>query len=474
MPEVPVAGTILVVDDLKGVRQVLSALLKKAGYEPIEAEDGPSALELAKANAFDAVLLDIRMPGMDGFEVLQGLKALDPDLPVIMVTGYDDVDTAVRAMHLGAYHYLGKPIHGEEVVAVLGRALEHRRLAREVRVLQQRLDQADSLPALLGTSPAIVRLGEEVARLADTPLAVLLVGERGVGKELVARAIHARSARRHGPFVAIHCGGLPPELAEGELFGHEPGAFPGADRPRPGQVELAANGTLFLADVGSLPLTAQARLLRVLQEGQVQRLGGTGRIPVDVRVIAASAPDLRELVAGHLFRRDLYTRLAERVLLIPPLRERKDDIVHLVKRFIDDTNAELGKAVKGPTPEALAVLLAYPWPGNLAELRHTLQRAVLLAADHIGPEHLALAVPPVASDAPPPVPSGAALADATLPLTERTRRAVEQLERDAIADALLRTGGNKSAAARILGIDYKTLFLKVKKYNLGCTQGATP
>jgi len=460
------AGRVLIVDDLKGVRQVLASILEKAGYAFAEAEDGQSALDLAATEAFDAILLDIRMPGLSGFDVLTRLLTAGNDTPVIMVTAYDDVDTAVKAMHLGAYHYLSKPFRGDEVVAVVARAIEHHRLSAQLRSLQERLDRAAIVPALLGTSLAIRRLAEQVDRVAATDLAVLLIGEHGAGKEQVARSIHARSPRCHGPFVAVDCGAFPAELAERELFGYEPGAFPGADRARPGHLELAAGGTAYLADVGALPLTAQGRLVRFLQEGHVQRLGATGRIPLETRLITASAIDLRELVAGHLFRHDLYIRLAECTLAIPPLREHTEDLIYLVKHFLDETNHELGKAVKGPTPEALDLLMAHPWPGDLRELRQVIQRAVLLATDRVEPAHQAIAAPP----APPPPGTPPRHDERPLPLPELTRRAVERLERETIRDALRRTGGNKSAAARILGIDYKTLHLKVKKYRLRETE----
>jgi len=459
-------GTVLVVDDLKAVRQILGSLLGKAGYRAIEAEDGQKALDLARAEAPDVVLLDIRMPGLDGFQVLERLQGIDPELPVVMITAYDDVDTAVRAMRLGAYHYLSKPFHHDEVIAIVERAIERRRLSRQVRSLHERLNQMASLSGLLGTSEAIARLLEQIERVAATGLAVLLTGEHGTGKELVARSIHARSSRRHGPFVAVDCGAIPAPLLEGELFGHERGAFPGADRQRPGQLELAAGGTLYLADVGAVPLGAQSRLLRFLQDRQLQRLGGTERIPLDVRIVAGTSVDLRELVMGHLFRRHLFARLAEAALLIPPLRERKDDVVYLVKRFLDATNQELGKNVQGPTPEALDRLLAHGWPGNLRELRHVIKRAVLLAERRIEPAHLAIAPAPEpqpAEEAPEPD-------DQSLPLPERTRRAVARIERSAISEALRRSGGNKSRAARILGIDYKTLYVKLKKYDLRSTE----
>jgi two-component system nitrogen regulation response regulator GlnG len=453
----------LVVDDLKGVRQILCSILGKAGYETREAENGRQAIDLIRSEAPDVVLLDIRMPGMDGFEVLQQLQGIDPDLPVVMVTAYDDVDTAVQAMHLGAYHYLSKPFHNAEVLAIVERAVERRRLSTQVRSLQERVGHAAPVRELLGTSEAIGHLIDQIDRIAPTDLTALITGPHGTGKELVARALHARSPRRHGPFVTVDCGAVPAEFLESELFGYERGAFPGADRQRPGQLDLAAGGALYLADIGALPLGAQNRLLRFLQNRQLLRLGGAEPIALDVRIIAATSVDLRELVAGHLFRRDLYARLAEASLVLTPLRERRDDILYLVKTFLDATNAELGKNVQGPTPEALDLLLNHPWPGNLRELRHVVKRAVLLADDHIEPAHLAIPpTPRPQADTPPPEEEDTS----ALSLPERTRRAVERIERAAITDALRRSGGNKSRAARMLGIDYKTLHVKMKKYHL--------
>ncbi len=447
---------VLIIDDLKGVRQLLRAVLAKADYEVLEAADGRRGLDLIRAESPDVVLLDIRMPGLDGFAVLERARVVAPELPVVMVTAYADTDSAVDAMQRGAYDYLSKPFNHAEVLAVVERALEHRRLTREVRTLHDQVARVAPLADQLGTSDAIQALLEQVERVAPGEAAVLITGEDGSGGELVARAIHARSGRRHGPFVTVDCGAVPAEQVERELFGHERDAFPGADRQRPGQIELAAGGTLLLADVGALPLAAQGHLLTFLQEHQLQRVGGSERIPIDARLIATTTVELAEAVAGHLFRRDLHDHIAEARLAIPPLRERPDDVLFLVQRCLEDTNRELHKHVEGIRPDALDRLAAYPWPGNLRELRHVVRRAVLLADDRIEPQHLALGASPAA---PPPD-------EADLPLAERRRRAVARVEAQAVAEALERAGGDKRQAAKALGIDYKTLLSKIRKHQI--------
>jgi len=348
---------------------------------------------------------------------------------------------------------------------VVERALAHQRLAIEVRTLHEQLSRVRPLAEQLGTSEAIGDLLEATGRVAGTDRPVLIAAEPGSGSELVARAIHARSARRNGPFVAVDCAAMAAEQIERELFGHERGAFPGADRRRPGQLELAAGGTVFLADVGALPLAAQGQLLAFLQERELQRVGGTERIAIDVRIIASAGPGLDEAVAGHLFRRDLYDHIAVARLAIPPLRERPDDVVFLVQRLLDATNKELRKQVAGVSPEALDRLVAHPWPGNVRELRQAIKRAVLLADERIEVEHLSLApvAPQPRAEAPAPEAEGD---ESGLPLAERTRRAVERVETQAIAAALEQAGGNKRQAAKALGINYKTLLTKVKKYKL--------
>jgi DNA-binding NtrC family response regulator len=341
------SGRVLVVDDLPGVRHILCTVLGHAGYDTLEAEDGAAALESVRADRPDVVLCDIRMPGVDGFGVLEGAHEVDPELPIIMITGLDDVDTAVRAMRLGAYHYLNKPFRNDEVVALVERAMERRHLATQVRDLRQQM-APEPPEAALGTGEAVARILEQVARAAQSDGPVLLTGERGTGKEYLARLVHGRSPRSDGPFITVDAGALPTELLESGLFGHEADAYPGAAHERRGELELASGGTLYLEDTGALSLGTQGRLARFLKTGRLQRVGGTALVDADVRVVAATNTDLRELVSGHLFRRELYARLAQTNVVVPPLRERQDDVLYFVKRFLDETNRELGKAVQGP------------------------------------------------------------------------------------------------------------------------------
>lgn len=387
------AISVLVADDDVAVRDLLRALLTTHNYRPLEAEDGRKALEIVRSGSPDVVLLDIRMPGLSGLEVLDEIHRIDPELPVVMITALDDVETAVEAMRRGAYHYLRKPFSNAEVLAILQRAVEQRRLRNEVRSLQGRLEHLEPIVDLLGADTAAARLLAQVERAARADGPVLIIGEQGTGKELLARSIHARSGRSEGPFVAVDCGALSPVESDAELFGRESGAEAEAGVNRVGELGRADTGTLYLADIGSLPSGTQDRLAAFLHDSVLQRIGAKGGIPVDIRIIGASPVGLGEFVDGGLFHRDLYAYLAQAVVVVPPLRERKDDIVSLVNQVCDATNQELGRHVDGPSPEALEILLAHPWPGNLRELRHVIRRAVLLADKQIQPEDLNIASP---------------------------------------------------------------------------------
>jgi len=453
-------GRVLIVDDEEGIRDILSRLVAREGYEPLLAADGEEALDLVRRQAPDALLVDIKMPGLDGMEVLRQAKQFDRDLPVVIITSCDLVKDAVAALHAGAHDYIVKPFDHADVVRSVHSAMTDRRLRRTI----QRLSEGGSkLPELMGTSAAIERISAYVARVACSDFTVLLLGETGTGKELVARAIHEQSQRATGPFVPVDCGAIPETLFESELFGHEKGAFTGADRSKPGRFEMAMGGTLFLDEIGNMPTASQAKLLRALQERTVTRVGSNRPLKVDVRLLAAANEDLEAAVARGSFRQDLFFRLNEFVIGIPPLRDRSSDIPFLVDRFLQMTNRELHKNVTGFTDEAMARMLAYEWPGNVRQLRSAVRRAVLLADSVIDEEHLALPRVRRPDGAPSSVePTGGD----DLSLKERVRRATADVERDALVAALRRTGGNKAKAARLLNIDYKTILNKLKEYNI--------
>ena len=448
---------ILVVDDDADVRWLLSGILKADGLEVLTGEDAAIGVERVRQDAPSVILIDLELPRLDGMEALKEIKAIDPQLPVIILTAYGDIPTAVQAMRLGAYDYLTKPFDNDEIVLTVQRALEQRALLAEVEDLKSQLAEGGSLKEQMGPSGEIQKVIQQVKQVAGSPFTVLIQGETGTGKELVARAIHQQSARREKPFIALDCGAIPETLIESELFGYEKGAFTGADRKKEGHFQLAEGGSLFLDEIVNLPLPTQSKLLRVLQERQVQLLGGKRAVPVDVRIIAASnVPLERELRAGR-FRQDLYYRLNEFTINLPPLRERREDILCLAKRFLEEAAMELKRPVRGISEEAAQLLLRHPWPGNARELRNVIRQVVLLSSDLIRSEHLTAldAGDPGAPSALEPGPGSAGLS---------LREAAAEAERQTIRRALQAARGNKSAAARLLRTDYKTLHLKMKRY----------
>ncbi|MEZ5965027.1 MAG: sigma-54 dependent transcriptional regulator [Planctomycetota bacterium] len=449
---------VLLVDDEPDMLWVLRDLFAQSGYEVATAADGVEARRWLEQNPVDVVLSDVRMPGGDGVELLRHARALDPDVPVVLLSAVEDIATAVGAMKLGAYDYLAKPFDRSRLLEAVRRGAEKRQLAREVADLRQRVGFD------LGTSVAareVDRMLTLVARHAH--VATLLVGESGVGKEIAAREIHRRSDVRDGPFVAIDCGALPEALMESELFGHCRGAFTGADRNRTGLFVQAHGGTLFLDEIGNLPVALQTRLLRALQERAVVPVGGDAAVPFDARLVCATNVDLDAAVQHGTFRLDLFHRIAELRIELPPLRARADDIPVFARRFLAEACAELGKHCTGFAPEADAALRAHSWPGNLRELRNAVRRAVLLGhGDAIEARDLDLGRVESADAADAAEP----LADASLPLGERLRRAVDQLEARILRDTLASLHNNKAAAARALKIDYTTLHRKLKRHGL--------
>ena len=461
---------VLVIDDEPGVRESLREILKH-DFEVLEAEDGAAGLELVRSRRVDVTMLDVRLPGERGPVVLPKILALDDSVAVILMTAVPDVRTAVDAIKAGAYDYIVKPFDVDEIHLLVRQAAQQRVLEREVCYLRAELDRAHGFDSLVGRHPAMVRLYEQIAQVSQTHATVLVTGESGTGKELVARAVHRQSARRDAPFVAVNVAAIPDGLFESEMFGHEKGAFTGAHARKLGRFELAHGGTLFLDEVGSLRVDLQAKLLRALQEREVERLGGTKTIPVDVRVIAATNVDLRSLVRARAFREDLYYRLNVATLSIPPLRERKDDIAILVEHFIRKYAREFKKDVRGISRGALPSLAAYDWPGNVRELENVIERSVALATRaviRLDDLPLDLAI----HDEPARGPAGA---PQSLPLSLKEAR--DRFEQVYILRALERENWNQSRAARSLGVHRNTLLARLAGWGIrrddesGATRG---
>jgi two-component system nitrogen regulation response regulator GlnG len=445
-------------------RRTLARLLEAEGFEPQEAEDGSRGLEMMRAQLPDVMLVDMKMPGMDGPQFLDEARKLNADVPAIVVTAFGSIASAVETVRNGAYDYIAKPFDNNKLVLTIRRALETHRLRKENRQLLRSVGKETSLPAVMGPSDCVARLSAEVQQVAPTDFTVVITGETGAGKEIVARAIHRHSRRAAAPFVPVDCGSIAPGLMESELFGHEKGAFTGAVARQTGRFEQASGGTLFLDEISNLPLPLQAKLLRALQEKQVCPIGGRKGIKVDIRVVAATNRDLTTMVAAGDFRRDLYHRLNEFAIHVPPLRERRDDIVFLAGRFVTLTNEELSKNVREISPAAIGVLMAHTWPGNVRELRNVVRRAVLLASGQVEREHLGLGDALGANETSSP--EAGPTIDRAGPLKAFVRRRMKQLERDVLIQVLRETGGNKARAARMLEIDYKTMHTKIKEYGI--------
>jgi two-component system nitrogen regulation response regulator GlnG len=452
---------ILVVDDEAEIRSLLAAVLQSKGYEVVTAEDGAAALQAVPRERPAVILMDLSMPRMNGMDALPELKRLDPELPVIICTAHADLATAVRAMKLGAYDYLTKPFDVELLILTLERAVERHRLHSRIEELK-RQGQRSSLAERMGGSPSIAQVIQQVAQVAESNFTVLVQGETGTGKELVARAIHQQSPRRQSPFVAVDCGAIPETLVESELFGHERGAFTGAQARREGHFQLAKSGTLFLDEIGNVPLATQAKLLRALEQREVHPLGGARAVTVDARIIAATNSELEESVKAGRFRADLYYRLSEFTIALPPLRSRREDIMHLSQRFLDEVSMELRRPVRRISDEAMQVLLHHDWPGNVRELRNVVRKAALLATDVVTPAH----IPALSASAPAHARAGAEPVGEDLSLREVAELAAVQAEREVIRHVLESTKGNKSQAARLLRTDYTTLHAKMKRYGI--------
>jgi two-component system, NtrC family, nitrogen regulation response regulator NtrX len=443
---------IMIVDDERPIQDALRGVLEDEGYRVTTVGSGADALSAVGDDAPDLVFLDIWMPGIDGLETLAELKRLRPDVPVVMISGHGTIETAVKATRLGAYDFIEKPLSLEKTLLTITRALEHGRLERENAQLRAALS---GHAELIGESAGLRRLREQIAKAAPTTGRVLIHGENGSGKELVARAIHAQSARAEKPFVEVNCAAIPEELIESELFGHEKGAFTGALARRRGRFELGDGGTLFLDEIGDMSLKTQAKVLRVLEEQAFERVGGKDTVRVDVRVIAASNRDLEAMIRDGRFRDDLYYRLAVIPIEVPPVRERKEDIPLLVDHFLALFSAENGQRAKTVSGEALAYFLAYDWPGNVRELRNMVERLVIMSPrDVIGPDDLPAPLRPkqdvVAADT-----------------RERSlKEAREQFERAYILAELRAHDWNMTRTAERLGIERSHLYRKLKAYGI--------
>jgi two-component system response regulator HydG len=452
-------STVLVVDDDHAHRTMLNTLISGWGYAVSEADDGSTAVEKVKETSFDLVLMDVRMVRVSGLEALETIKSYNPAIPVIIMTAYSSVETAVAALKQGAHDYLTKPLDFDKLRLTLERAMEHTRLKEENRLLRENLGQQFDSQNIIGKSPSMLKLFETVAQVAPSEATVLISGESGTGKELIAGALHFNSPRKSGPFVKINCAAITETLLESELFGHERGAFTGADRRREGRFSQAHGGTLFLDEVSEMSLMMQVKLLRAVQEREFNRVGGETTIQVDVRVIAATNKNLMEQINEGAFREDLYYRLNVVELQVPPLMTRKEDIPLLAQHFLEMFATKNRKAIKGFTPKAMDNLIRYEWPGNVRELMNAVERGVVLARSN----YLDEADFPFVKDS--SIQNDQDLANPA-ELSAQGDVPLNEVEKAVILNTLEAAGGNKSEAARRLGITRKTLHKKLKAYGV--------
>jgi DNA-binding NtrC family response regulator len=443
---------ILVVDDEKQMRDLLAKVLERKGYQVSACGDGAEALALLEREPADLVVTDVRMPGLNGMEALRAIKELNPDIVVIIMTAFGSIDQAVQAVKDGAYDYINKPFKIDEILLTIEKALEERHLRHEVSTLRQELRTRYHFENLIGKSRAMQEIFGLIEQVAGSRSTVMVYGKSGTGKELVAKAIHYNSPRSSKAFVAVNCAAIPAELLESELFGHEKGAFTGAIATKVGKFELATGGTLFLDEIGHMRLDLQAKILRALQEREIERVGGTRTIKIDVRVLAATNRDLKKAIEEGTFREDLYYRLNVVPITLPDLKDRQEDVPLLANHFVQKFAPESNPAIREISKEAMAILMSHTWPGNVRELENVIERAVTLGH---GP-----AVQP--GDLP------AHLAGGTNPVERAlTKEAtLEDLEKDYIAMILRRTKGHQIRAASILGIDRRTLYRKIRRYGL--------
>ena len=444
---------ILIVDDDAAHRKMLTAVLSNEGYDVYEAADGKKAVSAIDESFYDLIIMDIKMKEMDGIEALKQIKQLSPQIPIVMMTAFSSVDTAVDALKSGAFDYLTKPIDIEEVKIIVKKTIKYRRLEQENKYLRERIDDRFDFSEIIGRSPAMKRVFETVSLVAPTQATALITGESGTGKELIANAIHQNSPRKDKPFIKINCAALAESLLESELFGHEKGSFTGAQRQKRGKFQMAHQGSIFLDEIGEMSLGTQAKILRVLQEQEFEMVGGTNSIKVDVRVIAATNRVLESDIANGRFREDLYYRLNVVQIEMPPLCNRREDIPLLAERFLKIYSKKNQRFLKGFSPRAIDLIMRYSWPGNVRELENLVERAVILArSEVIMPEEFP---EKIRQEGGPPHTEESGF---------RVGRTLKAVERDMILKTLEHTDGNRTHTAKMLGISRRTLQLKLKEY----------
>ena len=451
---------ILIVDDEEKIRKVLSRMLEDENYGVKSVENGQKAIAILNSYKPDVIIMDQNMPGINGIEALVTIKEKNPNLTVIIITAHGEVSLAVDAIKKGAYDYLEKPFDNDKLLLLIKRAMDHQRLTVEISDLKRKLTEQKSFESIIGTNEKMKKVIEQAKCAADTDTTVLIQGESGVGKEIIANAIHQTSRRKDGPFITVNCGAIPFSLIESELFGHEKGAFTDAKETKPGKFEQADGGTLFLDELGELPLDAQVKLLRVLEDKKITKVGGIKPIPVNVRILSATNNNLEERVQKGSFRLDLYYRLNIFPIQIPPLRDRKDDIPLFIEYFINVFNCELGLHIKNMSKEAVDRLLNYNWPGNIRDLQNAIQSAMILCREGtITREHLPMRIKgyPVIDGTKQVFNSG---------LDESLKSINSKLEKELIIEALNKCNYNRTETANLLKISRKTLFNKMKQYNL--------
>lgn len=452
--------TILIVEDRESLAEMLFQALTGAGYQVVLAKDGREGIAKVREGKIDLVITDLKLPHKSGLDVLHAVKEQNSFIPVIVMTAYGSIETAVKAVKEGAYDFVAKPFDPDHLLLQIEKALEKQRLVTENIILKESLTNQLRFPKIIGKAPVMVNVVDQMRKVAQGRTTVLLYGESGTGKELFARALHMLSPRQEKTFVAINCAAIPHDLLESELFGHERGAFTGAVGKKIGKFELADKGTIFLDEIGEMDLSLQAKLLRVLEEDEMMRVGGTTKVKIDVRVVAATNRDLLQLIQQKTFREDLYYRLNVFPIVIPPLRERKEDIPALVDHFISYYSKEMKKEIKTISREAMDLLVSHSWTGNVRELQNCIERAIILTdGDELLPGHLGLRMKPQGDLSLRDIPIEGTL-------QEVSDSATRLVESRMIIKVLKETGGNKTRAAEILQVSYKTLLTKIKDYGI--------